>query len=69
EVPAGSNIVESKGLLKGKGDEHGTMDKAKAGLASKDYSEVEGVDCFDTVAATASTSSIQIVAAMACKLD
>ena len=30
EVPAGSNIVESKWFLKWKGDEHGMIDRAKA---------------------------------------
>ena len=69
EVPAGSNIVESKWLLKWKGDEHGMIDRAKARLVAKGYSQVEGVDYFDTFAPTASTTSNRIVAAMACKLD
>ena len=69
EVPAGSNIVESKWLLKWKGDDHGLIDRAKASLVAKDYSQVEGVDYFDTFAPTASTTSNRIVAAMACKLD
>ena len=38
EVPAGRNIVESKWLLKWKGDEHGMIDRAKARLVAKGYS-------------------------------
>ena len=41
EVPAGSNTVESKWLLKWKGDEHGMIDEAKAWLVAKGYSEGE----------------------------
>ena len=69
EVPAGSNIVESWWLLKWKGDEHGTIDRAKATLIAKCDSEVEGVDYFDTFVPTASTTSNRPVAAMACKFD
>ena len=45
------------------------IDRAKGRLVAKGYSQVEGVDYFDTFAPTASTTSNRIVAAMACKLD
>ena len=45
------------------------IDRAKARLVAKGYSQVEGVDYFDTFAPTASTTSNRLVAAMACKLD
>ena len=45
------------------------IDRAKARLVAKGYSQVEGVDFFDTLALTASSTSNRIVAAMACKLD
>ena len=48
EIPADSNVVEPKWLLKWKGDAHGMMDIAKARLVAKGYSQVEGVDCFET---------------------
>lgn len=40
-VPEGSSIVDLKWHLKWKGDEHGMIDKAKAGLLAKGYSQVE----------------------------
>ena len=45
------------------------IDRAKARLVDKGYSQVEGVDYFDTFAPTASTTSNRIVAAMGRKLD
>ena len=38
-------------------------------MVARGYSQVEGVDYFGTFAATASTTSNSLVAAMACKLD
>ena len=69
EVRAGSSIVRPKRLLKWKGDGHGMIDRANARVVPKGYSQVEGVDYFDTFAPTASTTSNRIVAAMACKID
>ena len=69
EVPPGSNTVESKWLLKWKGDEHGMIDGAKVRVVAEGYSQVEGVDDFDTFAPAASTTSNRLVQAMACKLD
>ena len=49
--------------------EHGMIDRAKARFVGRGYSQVEGVDYFDTFAPTASTTSNRLVAAMTCKLD
>ena len=69
EVPPGSNTVESKWLLKWKGDEHGMIDGAKVRVVAEGYSQVEGIDDFDTFAPAASTTSNRLVAATACKLN
>ena len=45
------------------------IDRAKAKLVAEGYSQVEGVDNFDTFAPTALTTSNRMEAAMACKLD
>ena len=46
ELPEGSNVVESKWLLKCKGDAHGMIERAKARLVARGFSQREGVDYF-----------------------
>ena len=43
--------------------------RAKASMVAMGYSQVEGVDYFETFASTASATFNRLVAAMACKLD
>ena len=43
--------------------------RAKARMVAMGYSQVEGVDYFETFDPTASATSNRLVAAMACKLD
>ena len=69
ELPADSNVVESKWLLKWKGDAKGMIGRAKAWLVAKSYSQVEGIYYFETFTPTASTTSNGLIAAMVCKLD
>ena len=64
-----SNVVDAKRLYKWKSDSHGVVDRAKARMVAMGYSQVEGVDYFETFAPTASPTSNRLVAAMACKLD
>ena len=45
------------------------IDRAKARLVARCYSQVEGVDYFKIFAPAASTTSTRLIAAMACKLD
>ena len=69
DVPKGCNIVDANWLHKWKGDSHGMVDRAKTRMVGMGYRQVEGVDCFETFASTASATSNRLVAAMACKLD
>ncbi|CAM9602870.1 unnamed protein product [Sphacelaria rigidula] len=45
------------------------VDRAKARTVALGYSQVKGVDCFETFAPTASAISNRLVVATACKLD
>ena len=70
EIPGGCNIVDVKWLYPWTGDSHGgIVDRAMAHMVAMGYSQVEGVDYFETFAPTASATSNRLVAAMACKLD
>ena len=69
EIPGGCNIVDAKRLFKWKGDSHGIVDRPNARVVAMGYSQVEGVDYFETFAPAASGTSNKLVAAMACKLD
>ena len=55
--------------MKGKGDEHGMVDRTKKSLVAKGYSQAEGVYYLDMFAPTVSTTSKRLAAATACKLD
>ena len=69
EIPGGCNIVDAKWLYMWKGNSHGMADRAKARIVAMGYSQVEGVDYFETFAPTASATFNRLVVAMACKLD
>ena len=69
EIPGGCNIVDAKWLFKWKDDSHGMVDRAKDRMVAMGYSQVEGVDYFETLAPTASATYNRLVAAMACELD
>ena len=59
--------MESKWLLKWKGDAHGMIERAKARLVANGFSQ--RVDYVETFTPTASTTSNRLIAAMACKFD
>ncbi|CAN0044804.1 unnamed protein product, partial [Sphacelaria rigidula] len=63
DIPEGCNIVCAKS------DSHGMVDRAKARMVAEGYSQVEGIDYFDTFDPAASATSNRLVAAMACKID
>ena len=68
EIPEGCNIVNTKWPYKLKGDSHGMVDRANVRMVALGYSQVEGVDYFETFAPTSFGTSDRFVAAMACKL-
>ena len=59
----------SKWVYKWKTDASGAIVKAKARLVAKGFSQVEGVDFFETFAPTPAAATIRLLAAVACKLD
>lgn len=69
DLPQNTNIIDAKFVYKWKSDADGAVTKAKARLVAKGYGQVEGVDFFETHAATPAASSIRSVAAIACVLD
>lgn len=67
--PSESNILGLKWVYGWEVDASGTIVRAMARVVAKGFIQVEGVGYFDMFAPTLSASSIQILAALACKLD
>ena len=57
--------VDSKWVYKWKKDQDGNVVNAKARLVARGFSQIQGVDYFDTFAPTPSTSSIRLLACVA----
>ncbi|KAG5715707.1 hypothetical protein E4T56_gene198 [Termitomyces sp. T112] len=69
DKPTDVNIVGSKWVFKVKKDAAGNVIKYKARLMAQDYSQVPGIDYFNTFAPVAKLASIQAVLAMAATFD
>jgi hypothetical protein len=69
EPPADANIVGSKWVFRAKKDTDGTIVHYKGRLVAQGFSQVPGVDYFDTFAPVAKLASIHTVLAMAAHLD
>ncbi|KZV80781.1 hypothetical protein EXIGLDRAFT_569675, partial [Exidia glandulosa HHB12029] len=69
DAPAGANVVGSKWVFRAKKDATGSVVRHKARLVAQGFSQVPGVDYFDTFAPVAKLASIRIVLAMAARLD
>lgn len=65
DPPAGANIVGSKWVYHAKKDAAGNIIHYKARLVAQGFSQVPGVDYFDTFAPVAKLASIRAVLAMA----
>jgi len=68
-VPHGANIVGSKWVFRAKKDAAGNVVCHKAQLVAQGYSQVEGIDYFNTFAPVATLASIRTVLAMAARSD
>lgn len=69
EAPKGANIVGSKWVFRAKKDAAGIVVRHKARLVAQGFSQVPGVDYFDTFAPVAKLASIRAVFAMAAAED
>ena len=69
DPPAGANIVGSKWVYRAKKDAAGNVIRYKARLVAQGFSQVPGVDYFDTFAPVAKLASIRAVLAMAAAED
>jgi len=69
EAPPGVNIVGSKWVFKAKKDASGNVVRYKAQLVAQGFSQVPGVDYFDTYAPVAKLPSIRTILSIATRLD
>jgi len=69
DLPAGANLVGSKWVFQAKKDAAGNIICYKARLVAQGYSQVPGVDYFDTYAPVANLASIRTVLALSACLD
>ena len=69
DAPEGVNIVGSKWVFRAKKDATGNFVRYKARLVAQGFSQVPGVDYFDTFAPVARLASIQAILAIAAMED
>jgi hypothetical protein len=69
EKPEGVNVIGSKWVFKAKKDAAGNVVRYKARLVAQGFSQVPGVDYFDTYAPVARMASIRAILAMAAHFD
>ena len=67
--PADANIVGSKWVFRVKKDAAGRIVRHKARLVAQGFSQIEGVDYFDTYAPVAKLASFRTILAIAARLD
>ncbi len=69
EKPNGVNVVGCKWVFRIKRDADGNIVRRKARLVAQGFSQVPGVDYFDTYAPVAKLASIRAILAIAARLD
>jgi hypothetical protein len=65
DAPQGANVVGSKWVFRAKKDAAGNVVRYKARLVAQGFSQIPGIDYFDTFAPVARLSSIRTVLAFA----
>jgi hypothetical protein len=68
-LPEGANVVGSKWVFRIKRDASGQVVRYKARLVAQGFSQVEGVDYFDTYAPVAKLASLRTILALAARFD
>jgi Reverse transcriptase (RNA-dependent DNA polymerase)/Integrase core domain/GAG-pre-integrase domain/Zinc knuckle len=69
EKPKGANVIGSKWVYRIKKKEDGKIDKYRARLVAQGFSQIPGIDYFDTFAPVAKTTSIRVVLTFAARND
>lgn len=69
DLPEGANLVGSKWVFRAKKDAAGNIVRYKARLVAQGFSQVPGVDYFDTYAPVAKLASIRTVLALSARQD
>ena len=62
-------MIGSKWIFKNKSDEQGTVIRNKSRLVAQGYTQVEGIDFYETFAPVARLKSIRILLAIASHLN
>jgi transposase InsO family protein len=68
KLPAGKNLMSTRWVFKAKYDSNGVLEKFKARLVVRGFSQREGEDYFETYAPTMLFESFRVLCATACAL-